>query len=64
MGESLGHMNIVTNGYVQQLYRFFRLSSFSRVSPFDLVSYIRQTLAFRWIVVGERARTAIGNFLS
>lgn len=64
MGESLGHMNIVTNGYVQQLYRFFRLSSFARVLPFDLVNYMRHTLAFRWIVVGERARAAIGQFLS
>lgn len=63
MGESLGHGNIVTNSYVQQLYRYFRLSSFSRGAPFDVVAYLRDMLVYRWIVVGEKARLAINDLL-
>ena len=64
MGDSLGHTTIVTNGYVQQLYRYFRLSSFTHGSPFDLVSYLRDTLVFRLVVVGERAKQTINEILN
>lgn len=64
MGDSIGHANIVTNGYVQQLYRYFRLSSFTSSTPFDLVPYLRDTLVYRLIVVGENAKRAINEFLS
>ena len=64
MGDSLGHANIVTNGYVQQLYRYFRLSSFTSSTPFDLVPYLRNTLVYRLVVVGENAKRAINEYLS
>lgn len=62
-GENMGNVHIITNGYVQQLYRYFRLSSFSRGAPFDLVAYIRDMLVYRWIVVGEKARQTINELL-
>lgn len=64
MAESLGNANIITNGYVQQLYRYFRLSSFSQGAPFDLVAYMRDMLVYRWIVVGDKARQTINELLA
>lgn len=63
LGDSLGNSPIITNNYVQQLYRYFRLSSFSRGAPFDLVVYMRDMLVYRWIVVGEKARQTINEIL-
>ena len=62
--DSLGHADIVTNGYVQQLYRYFRLSSFTQSTPFDLVHYMRDTIAYRLVVVGERTKQAINDILN
>ena len=62
--DTLGHANIVTNGYVQQLYRYFRLSSFTQSTPFDLVNYMRDTIVYRLVVVGERAKQAINQILN
>lgn len=64
MGDTLGNATIVTNGYVQQLYRYFRLSSFTHSTPFDLVAYMRDTLVYRLVVVGERARQTINELLN
>lgn len=64
MGDSLGHATIVTNGYVQQLYRYFRLSSFTHSTPFDLVPYLKDTLVYRLVVVGEKAKQAINEIFS
>lgn len=63
IGESLGSTNIITNGYIQQLYRYFRLSSFTQSTPFDLVNYLRDTIVYRLVVVGERARQTINEML-
>ena len=62
--DSLGHTEIVTNGYVQQLYRYFRLSSFTNSTPFDLVNYLRDTIVYRLVVIGERAKRAINDMLN
>jgi len=64
MGDNLGHTDIIANGYVQQLYRYFRLSAFTQSTPFELVSFMRNTLVYRWIVVGERARQTINELLT
>lgn len=64
MGDSLGNATIITNGYVQQLYRFFRLSSFTNSTPFDLVAYMRDTMVYRLVVVGEKARQTINQLLA
>lgn len=63
IGDSLGHANIIANGYVQQLYRYFRLSSFSLGAPFDLVAYLRNAWVYRLVVVGERAKQTINQLL-
>lgn len=62
--DALGHADIVTNGYVQQLYRYFRLSSFTNSTPFDLVNYLRETIVYRLVVIGERAKRAINDMLN
>ena len=64
MGDSLGHATIITNGYVQQLYRYFRLSSFTHGTPFELVPYLRDTLVYRLVVVGDNAKRTINELLS
>lgn len=56
-----GH-NIVTNGYVQQLYRYFRLSSFAKAKPFDAANKLRDLLVYRLVVVGSRAQQMIQQF--
>lgn len=63
MGDTMGHVGIVTNGYVQQLYRYFRLSSFTQATPFDLVPYLRDTWIYRQLVVGAKARKTINDIL-
>lgn len=64
MGEALGDTaHIITNGYVQQLYRYFRLSSFSRGALFDLIPYLRDTWVYRILVVGENAKQTISDLI-
>lgn len=63
IGDQMGHMNIITNGYIQQLYRYFRLSSFSHVNPMKLVAYLRDMWIYRMVVVGTKARAAIRELL-
>ena len=63
MADTTGHATIITNGYVQQLYRYFRLSSFTHGTPFDLVAYLRETWVYRLIVVGDKAKRAINELL-
>ena len=62
--DALGHTEIVTNGYIQQLYRYFRLSAFTQSTPFDLVGYLRDTIVYRLVVVGERAKQVINELLN
>lgn len=63
IGDSIGHANIITNGYVQQLYRYFRLSSFTHGTPFELVPYLRDMLVYRLVVVGENAKKVINELI-
>ena len=64
MADTTGHATIITNGYVQQLYRYFRLSSFTHGTPFDLVAYLRETWVYRLIVVSDKAKRAINELLA
>ena len=64
IGDSLGQVQIVTNGYVQQLYRYFRLSPFAPNNPFELVTYLRDTWVYRLVVVGNKAKKTISELLS
>jgi hypothetical protein len=64
VGLGMPGKNIVTNGYVQQLYRFFRLSSFTHSKPFDLAYNLREKLVYRLVVVGEKAQQAISKLLA
>lgn len=64
IGDQLGNATIITNGYVQQLYRYFRLSSFTHNTPFDLVPYLRDTLVYRLVVVGEKAKRSINELMA
>ena len=60
--ESWGYLD--TSGYVEQAYRFFRLSPFAKTSPFDAVKDLRDTLLYRLVVVGEEARGLITEYLA
>ena len=64
IGLDMPRNQIVTNGYVQQLYRFFRLSSHTQIRPFDLASHLRDLMVYRLIVVGERAKESIDQLLA
>ena len=64
VGLDIPKNQIVTNGYVQQLYRFFRLSSHTQIRPFDLASHLRDLMVYRLIVVGERAKESINQLLA
>ena len=63
VGLDMPNNQIVTNGYVQQLYRFFRLSSHTQARPFDLAQQLRNLMVYRLIVVGERAKESIDQLL-
>ena len=63
VGLDMPNNQIVTNGYVQQLYRFFRLSSHTQARPFDLAHQLRNLMVYRLIVVGERAKQTINELL-
>ena len=64
VGLDMPKNQIVTNGYVQQLYRFFRLSSHTQIRPFDLAYHLRNLMVYRLIVVGERAKESIDQLLA
>lgn len=64
VGLDMPKNQIVTNGYVQQLYRFFRLSSHTQIRPFDLAFHLRDLMVYRLIVVGERAKESINQLLA
>ena len=55
---------LITNGYIQQLYRFFRLSPFVSAKPFELACNLRELLVYRLVVVGERAQQSINQLLN
>lgn len=63
VGLDLHNGSIVTNGYVQQLYRFFRLSSHTQANPFELANRLRDFLVYRLVVVGDRAKESINQLL-
>lgn len=64
VGMNMQGKTIVTNGYIQQLYRFFRLSSFAKAKPFDLAYKLRDLLVYRLVVVGSQAQQSINQLLA
>ena len=64
VGLDMPNNQIVTNGYVQQLYRFFRISSHSQANPFELAHRMRDMMVYRLVVVGERAKQTINDLLA
>ena len=64
VGMDMQGKTIVTNGYIQQLYRYFRLSSFSKAKPFDLAYKLRDLLVYRLVVVGSQAQRSINQLLA
>lgn len=64
VGIDMQSKNIITNGYIQQLYRYFRLSSFTHAKPFDLAYKLRDLLVYRLVVVGARAQETINELLA
>lgn len=64
VGIDMQGKSIITNGYIQQLYRYFRLSSFTHAKPFDLAYKLRDLLVYRLVVVGARAQETINELLA
>ena len=64
LGIGMNSNPIVTNGYIQQLYRFFRLAPHTKAQPFELASQMRNLVVYRLIVVGERAKQTISELLA
>lgn len=72
VGIDMQGKSIVTNGYIQQLYRFFRLGGASINSAnkptgagvFDLTPKLRDLLVYRLVVVGTRPQQSINQFLA
>jgi hypothetical protein len=64
VGLDMPNNHIVTTGYVQQLYRFFRLSSHTKAKPFELANHLRDLMVYRLIVVGDRAKLSISELLA
>ena len=63
VGIDIQGKSIITNGYIQQLYRYFRLSSFSHTKPFETAYKLRDLLVYRLVVVGSRAQQSINQLL-
>lgn len=63
VGLNVQNKNIITNAYIQQLYRYFRLSKFAKSQPFDMAHKMRDLIVYRLVVVGELAQKNIGNLL-
>jgi hypothetical protein len=64
VGMDMHGKSIVTNGYVQQLYRYFRLSPFAKSKPFETAKQLRDLLVYRLVVVGTRAQQTINQLLA
>ena len=72
VGIDMQGKTIVTNGYIQQLYRFFRLGGASLHSPvkhkncgvFDIAPQLRDLLVYRLVVVGTQAQQSINQLLA
>ena len=64
VGMDMHSKTIITNGYVQQLYRYFRLSSFAKAKPFELANKLRELLVYRLVVVGSQAQQSISQILA
>ena len=64
VGIDIQGKSIITNGYIQQLYRYFRLSSFSHTKPFEAAYKLRDLLVYRLVVVGSRAQQSINQLLA
>ena len=64
VGVEIQGKSIITNGYVQQLYRYFRLSSFSHTKPFEAAHKLRDLLVYRLVVVGSRTQQSINQLLA
>ena len=64
VGLDIQGKSIITNGYVQQLYRYFRLSSFAKSKPFEAAHKLRDLLVYRLVVVGTKAQQTINQLLA
>ena len=64
VGIDMHGKTIITNGYIQQLYRYFRLSSFAQAKPFEAASRLRDLLVYRLVVVGAKAQQTINQLLA
>ena len=64
VGMDMSGKTIITNGYIQQLYRYFRLSSFTHIKPFELAFKLRDLLVYRLVIVGTKAQQAINKLLA
>lgn len=64
VGLGMHGKTIITNGYIQQLYRFFRLSSFAKTKPFNKAYNLRELIVYRLVVVGTKAQQSINKLLS
>lgn len=63
VGIDMHSNQIITNAYVQQLYRFFRLSKFTKLKPFELAHDLRDMVVYRLVVVGTQAQQSINELL-
>jgi hypothetical protein len=64
VGINMQNKLIVTNGYIQQLYRYFRLSAHTQAKPFEIAHQLRNLLIYRLVVVGEKAKETIDKLIS
>ncbi len=63
MGVMKNTYEIAANGYVQQLYRFFRLSPFTQAKPFEKARRMREMVVYRLVVVGAESQEMISELL-
>lgn len=64
VGMDMPGGTIITNGYIQQLYRYFRLAAFAHAKPFELAHHLRELLVYRLVVVGTQAQQSINQLLA
>lgn len=63
-GSNMEGLELFSNLYTQQLYRYFTLSSFTQAKPFEKVHQLRATIVYRLIVVGSENQATISKLLS
>lgn len=63
VGNAMEENELFTNLYVQQLYRFFNLSSFTQSHPFESVHHLRDTMVYRLVVVGSEKQAIISELI-